>query len=77
MSELRARALLPDFPHQHRSGGTAVFCAALGCSRTTLFRYIKQGLVPPGNRIGGRPVWPETLIAKIAIEGTRQPDPLS
>ena len=74
-SSPRARTLLSDFPHPYRSADTSVFCAALGVGRTTIHRYIKAGLIDPPNRIGGRAVWPEVYIAKIATEGTAQPDP--
>lgn len=39
---------------------------ALGCSRTAIYRYIKENLLPPPFRLGDRAVcWPETEITLI------------
>ena len=77
MTSLRARELLPDFPHPYRSAGPAVFCAALGIGRATLYRFIAQGLIEKPRKVGTRPIWTERYIAKVALEGTSPPDPLA
>ena len=69
----RSRTLPQDFPHPARSSGVDTFCAVLDVGRTSIFRFVQKGLIPPPVKVGNHSVWPETLMAKIAAEGTRRP----
>ena len=69
----RSRILPDGFPHPNRASGVSVFCAAIDCSRTTLFRFVRLGMVPPPIQIGGRISWPETQMAEVVRNGTRKP----
>ena len=76
---MKSRALPEDFPHPFRSSGTAIFERALGVGRTTIFRYVRDGIIKPPVSIGSKKVWSEKYMADVALNGTGRiaVDPLS
>jgi hypothetical protein len=63
-----------DFPHPHRSGGTGLFQAVLGgLPKSTLHRWLADGVIPKPTRIGGLNYWPETVMDDVRRNGTKSP----
>jgi hypothetical protein len=55
----------PDYPNQHRLGGTLLFREALGdIGNSTFARHLKLGLIPaPDKKVGPLNMWFESTIA--------------
>ncbi len=55
----------PDFPNEHRLGGTLLFREVMGdMGKSTFARHLKLGLIPPPDKKNGPlSMWFETTIA--------------
>jgi predicted DNA-binding transcriptional regulator AlpA len=56
-------APLPPLPMQEQLLTTEQVCQALGCSRSTLNRRLKERTFPAKLEIGGRSKWPASVVA--------------
>ena len=48
-------------------------CAAVGIGRTTLYAAVSAGEFPAPARVGGRSVWPVTVVQQWLEEQSRKP----
>ena len=78
MPKTRAPRILTDipsdFPHPQRAGGSDLFRSVLGgAPKSTFARWLELGVIERGVSVGGRSLWSETYMAKVAREGASKP----